>query len=143
MFQCPSYLKIGLFAAAIALLGAGAGYLHHRVYENGFEAGVKSQQDADKKVEKHNETVHDVTKQAISGIDVAASAAASSEKAHTTVVVKTVEKIVHDHPDFGAVRRPAELERLRLEQIARLRALAAPGAQPAAGSTAPESPDSG
>jgi len=138
MFECPSYLKIGLFALAAALLAVGVGYWRHHIFENGFAAGVKSQQDADKKLEKHNEKVHDVTKQAISGVDVAASTAASTAKAHTTVVVKTVEKIVHENPDFAAVRRPAELERLRLEQITRLRALAAPGAQPAAGSSSPE-----
>lgn len=134
MFGRPNYPLIAVFVLAVAALG----YIHHKVYQDGFAAGVKSQQDADKKAEKHNEKVHDVTKQAISGIDVAASTAASTAQAHTTVVVKTVEKIVHENPSFGALHRPPELERLRLEQIERLRHLAALGAEPAEGSSTSE-----
>lgn len=31
--------------------------------------------------------------------------------------VRTVTRIVHEHPDFAAVRRPPELERVRRDQL--------------------------
>lgn len=137
MFAYAGYLKIIAGTVLIVLVTAALAALHHKIYENGFNAGVQHQQDEDKKALAHNQKVFASTDKAVIGIEATSAPAASAASAHTTVVVKTVEKIVHENPDFGAVVRPAALGRLRADQIARLRALAGPGAPPAEPSTSP------
>lgn len=42
-------------------------------------------------------------------------------RAHEAQSTRTVTKVIREHPDFAAVRRPAELQRVRVDQLERIR----------------------
>lgn len=47
--------------------------------------------------------------------------ALADSRAHETTATRTVTKVIRENPEFAAVRRPAELQRLRDEQLERIR----------------------
>lgn len=62
-----------------------------------------------------------------------AAVAMSATREHTTQTVKQVVRYVDRYPDYARVVRPAELERLRQDQRARIRSAAAAGSVRAGG----------
>ena len=144
-FLSSIWLKIGAVALLVGLLIGGYAYWHHTVYASGYSDGAKSVQDrwdaavaADKKASEAKKTA---TEAKIAPIQSDAQAKIDSSVKNTPVIVKTVTRIVHDHPDFAQCLRPSELDGVRHDQLDQI-AVAAGGYTPAPSSSAAASPGS-
>lgn len=106
------YLAGAALLALVATFGAGwlAGADHQR---DKYEVrGVRAYAAIAETVAKVGDAVEAIAQ------DLSARLAESHESERTAV--RTVTRIVRENPDFAAVRRPAELERVRRDQLARI-----------------------
>lgn len=139
-FAIPALLatrKAKLIAGAVAMLVVCAlvAYTVTRIYRAGFTAGqmeavvqiasarLQAQQEQAEIQRKLIETEH-----AMRGLEQQAASLIEKLRRAGEVQVRTVERVIRENPDFAAVQRPAELDRVRQQQLAAIAAAAARGA---------------
>lgn len=114
----------------IGLIWAAYTAINH-TYDKGFEAGASK---ADKLIAEARAEAERIRAQAQQRIIVlerdmraleqqTAERIAQAQKSGE-IQIKTVERIVHENPDFADIRRPNELERVRDEQLDAIKAAA-------------------
>lgn len=116
--------------AVIGLIWAAYTAINH-TYDKGFTAGVSK---ADKLIAEARAEAERIRAQAQQRIillerDMRALEQQTAQRIAEAqrsgeIQIKTVERIVHENPDFADIRRPDELKRVRDEQLNAIRAAA-------------------
>lgn len=124
-------LEIRAVATFVVLVALFIAYLtwHKHV----FAEGVAYQQQQDAQKLEINRKIFADTDMHITWVGNLASAERIRLQQVTIHEVQNVEKVVHDHPEMGTWYRPDELERLRYDSLATVRAAADQSAAAAAG----------
>lgn len=129
---------IGLFVA-LALVAFALGTVTSKVYHAGYDSGIAEGNLA--VAAAQNQGLQEYARMQRALIDTQATVddlerqvQARLTQATTTgeIHVKTVERIIHDHPDFAAIARPADLDSVRQQDLADIAAAAARGESAAA-----------
>jgi hypothetical protein len=113
-----TFLKAAPYVLGLLLLATGGAYLKGRgdgyaKAEREHEAaGVADLIDAVKTAAQVGEAVLEIGRELRDAL--------AKSRAHETESVRTVTRIVREHPEFAAVRRPPELQRLRDAQLERI-----------------------
>lgn len=140
-------VEIRLIGAFLLLVGFFVAYLSWHAHV--FNAGMAAQRAEDQKALDNNRKIFGDTAIRVDWVGNLASAERIRLQQVTIHEVDNVTKVVHDHPELSAVYRPAELERLRAESLAQVRAAADQSAAaargrdlgvPRAGERSPEQP---
>lgn len=130
--------KAILAAILLAVLVGLGWYAHHAVYEEGVVAGSakvqKQWDDATQLAKKNADKQKAQADKAIKPLDDKAQPQIQQSQERVVTVVKTVTKVIHDNPTFAAVNRPADLDRVRQDQLKAV-AAAAGGFAPAPSSS--------
>jgi len=124
-----------LAAAALAMLiSIGLPYGMVRTYRAGFEAGkseavvmigaarLQASMDLAKAQRKLIET-----EQSMRTLEQEYAERLEQARAEREIQVRTVQRVIRENPDFAAIERPADLERVRDEQLSAIAAAAAGG----------------
>lgn len=123
----PSTLRIAAgIGAALALLAALA-WSHHKAYTFGAadgtltvrEAQLESEQARGKALEK----LADANARMLQ-IQAEADARVAEAQRRGRAQVQTVERVIRENPDFAAAVRPADLDRVRVDDLAEIAAAA-------------------
>ncbi len=131
--------RLILLVLCASLLSAGATYVHHHIYQAGFDdgkmAGDLAIADANNKgfqdyviLSQKLITVEGKTK----ALEAQLSGKLQTVETTGQARVVTVEKIIHDHPDFASIARPDDLYQLRQQSLADIAADTAKGKAAAA-----------
>lgn len=127
-------LEVKLVAALVLLVAASIGYLTWEKHV--FNEGKAAQLAEDQKNLEINQKIFGDTQIRVDWVGNLASAEKIRLQKVTIHEVQTVEHVVHDHPEMGTWYRPDELERLRVDSLAQVRAAADASAAAAAGRAA-------
>lgn len=119
MLRTLTFLKALPYLLGGLLLATGGAYVKGRA--DGYAkaerehqvAGVADLIDAVKTAAAVGEAIADVGRKLREQL--------ADSRAHETQATRTVTRIVRENPDFAAVRRPAELQRVRVDQLERIR----------------------
>ncbi len=119
MLRTLTLLQAAPYALGLLLLAVGGAYLTGRLHgyakaEHEHQAaGVADLIAAVKTAVKVGEAIADIGRKLRDQI--------ADSRTHETQSTRTVTKVIREHPEFAAVRRPAELQRVRVDQLERIR----------------------
>lgn len=122
-----------LAAVAVIVLGiiATVAWAINRIYQQGYEAG-NAKADATitaaklrAEIERNEAQAKLIaTERAMRALEQDAAKRIADARSEGEVQVKTVERVIRENPDFAVIKRPADLQRVRDDQLAAIRAAA-------------------
>lgn len=130
--------KLAPVLAGLAIVGLIAWGISG-IYERGFEAGkaeavvaiaaarLQAEIARTEALRERNAALEKLTttERAMRALEQDAARRIAEAQQHGSVQVQTVERVIRENPDFASIRRPADLQRVRDEQLAAIAAAAA------------------